>query len=344
MTRAIAIFILATVVLPAQNASRFVGRGPEIPRIGLLEIYGLRRVSEYRIRQVLKVKEGDPLPPSKGDVEERLNDIDGVVESHLEAVCCDEGRVILYVGIEERGATHFDIRDTPEGEATLPEEVTSTYRRLMEAAEIAARRGNTNEDLTRGHSLLADREARAIQDMLPALADSHLVELRRVLRDAFEESHRAASAYIVGYASKKNEIVNDLQYALRDADPSVRANAARGLAALAVLERLKPDSGVHVSPTWFIEMLNSLSFSDRNKAVWALQILTDKRDAPVLTQLRDRAMPALAEMARWKSLPHALPAFVLVGRIAGLSEEQIQDAWSRGDREKVIASALSSKR
>jgi hypothetical protein len=341
MTRAISILVLASAVLPAQN--RFAASGPQIPRIDVLEIYGHRKVSESKIRQVLKVKEGDPLPPSKGDVEERLNDIDGVVESHLEAVCCDDGKVILYVGIEERGATHFDIRDTPEGDATLPEEITATYRRLMEAAEIAARRGSTEEDLTRGHSLLADREARAIQDMLPALADSHLVELRHVLRDAFEESQRAAAAYIIGYANKKNEIVNDLQYALRDADPGVRANAAHGLAALAVLERLKPDSGVHVSATWFIEMLNSLSFSDRNKAVWALQILTDKRDAPVLTQLRDRAMPALAEMARWKSLPHALPAFVLVGRIAGLTEEQIQDTWSRGDREKVIASALKSK-
>jgi hypothetical protein len=47
----------------------------------------------------------------------------------------------------------------------------------------------------------------------------------------------------------------------------------------------------------------------------------------------------LVEMARWKTLAHALPAFILVGRVAGFTDEQIQDAWSRGDREKIIAAA-----
>jgi len=83
----------------------------QVPLIGTLDLYGVRKVSESRIRQTLGVKPGDPLPPSKGDTEERLDAIPGVVESHLEAVCCDQGKVILYVGIEERGAAHFDIRD-----------------------------------------------------------------------------------------------------------------------------------------------------------------------------------------------------------------------------------------
>ena len=55
--------------------------------------------------------------------------------------------------------------------------------------------------------------------------------------------------------------------------------------------------------------------------------------------LRVRALPALMEMARWKAPAHAIPAFMLVGRIAGLGEQQLEDAWSRGDRESVIAAA-----
>jgi hypothetical protein len=35
---------------------------------------------------------------------------------------------------------------------------------------------------------------------------------------------------------------------------------------------------------------------------------------------------------------------MLVGRAAGLSEQQIQDAWSRGDRESVITAATSKKK
>jgi len=40
----------------------------------------------------------------------------------------------------------------------------------------------------------------------------------------------------------------------------------------------------------------------------------------------------------------ALPAFILTGRVAGLTEQQIQDAWTRGDRESVSAAATGKKK
>ena len=39
-----------------------------------------------------------------------------------------------------------------------------------------------------------------------------------------------------------------------------------------------------------------------------------------------------------------LPAFVLTGRVAGLSEQQIQDAWTQGDRESVISAVAPRKK
>ena len=119
----------------------------------------------------------------------------------------------------------------------------------------------------------------------------------------------------------------------------VRSNAARSLVALSVLAKLDPSSDVRISATWFIEMLNSLSWSDRNRALWALQTLTDSRDPLVLDQLRTRALDALVDMARWKTLSHALPAFILLGRTAGMPEPDIQAAWTRGDRDSVISAA-----
>jgi hypothetical protein len=332
---------LTRFALLAAAAALCHGQAP--PRIGLIDIYGLRKVPEAKIRQALGAREGDPLPPSKGDVEERLNALDGVVESHLEAVCCDEGRMILYVGIEERGVVHFELRESPEGEVTLPEEVAVAYRSLSEALQNAARRGVAGEDLTRGHSLVSDPETRAVQETLPALADQHFSALRNVLRESYDETQRAAAADILAYSTRKAEIVNELQWALRDPDAGVRGNAAHGLAALAVYQRLRPESGVKVSSTWFIEMLNSLSWADRNKAVWALQILTDQSDAAVLEQIRIRALPSLVEMARWKAPAHAIPAFMLLGRVAGFTSQQLEDAWSRGDRESVIAAATRRK-
>ena len=39
------------------------------------------------------------------------------------------------------------------------------------------------------------------------------------------------------------------------------------------------------------------------------------------------------EMAQWKVLRYALPAFILAGRIAGMNEQEIQKAWTSGDRQ-----------
>jgi len=334
---------MLTVALPAQETATRPASSLGAPRIGVIDFYGLQKVPEARIRQALGVREGDFLPGSKGDAEEKIDRVSGVVESHLEAVCCDSGKMILYVGVEERGAAHFDIRDVPEGgDARLPDEILSTYRRFQETLAAAVRRGSTAEDLTQGQSRMADPSARAVQDMLPALVTDHLAQVRSVLRSSDDDDQRAAAAYVIGYAPNKKDIIDDLQYALKDPEPEVRGNAARNLTALAVRARLNPKEGIKIEPTWFIEMLNSLSWSDRNRALSALQILTDARDASALDQLRERSLQSLIEMARWKTLAHALPAFVLVGRVAGLSEEQIQAAWSKGEREKVIAAAVAA--
>jgi hypothetical protein len=231
------------------------------------------------------------------------------------------------------------LRDPPDKDVSLPPEIVSTYNRFLEAAQAAARRGSTEEDLTHGHPLMADGSARAVQEMFPALADQHLAEIREVLRNSDDEVQRAMAAYVLVYASRKSDVVNDLQYALKDADAGVRNNAARSLLALSVLAKLNPSSDVRISPTWFIEMLNSLSWSDRNRALKALQTLTDSRDPLVLDQLRTRALDALIDMARWKTLSHALPAFILLGRVAGMPEPEIQAAWTSGDREAVITAA-----
>lgn len=317
----------------------------QAPRIDTLDFYGLRKTTEAQVRAAIAVKEGDPLPSSKGDAEERLDEIPGVVESHLEAVY-DAGKMILYVGLEERGAPHFDLREAPEGDMRLPEKMLTEYRSFVEASAAASRAHITAEDLTEGDARSADPATRKVQDRFPLFATEHLAELRDVLRNSSDEEQRATAAYIIGYAPNKFDVINDLQYALKDADAGVRTNATRSLVAIEVLAKLEPKQGLRISPTWFIEMLNSLSWSDRNRAVGALQILTDKPDQSILDQIRDRALQSLIEMARWKTLAHALPPYLLLGRVMGLPEDQVQAAWTKGDREWVIAqaTALAAKR
>jgi len=170
------------------------------------------------------------------------------------------------------------------------------------------------------------------------------------LRTSGDAEHRAIAAYVIGYAPDKVAVVNDLQQALRDPDDTVRNNAMRSLGAISVLAMRKaqepkdpdqdPRTVLRVSPTWFIEMLDSLIWSDRTTAAVTLVTLTESRDAQVLAHLRERSAGVLAEMARWKHLPHALPAFILLGRAMGVPEDRIQQAWTSGDREAFIAGLL----
>jgi hypothetical protein len=315
-----------------------------LPRVGVLDYYGLHKITPTRIQRVLATKEGDPFPSSKADLEERLEQIPGVVRSHLEAVCCDGGKAVLFVGIEERGAAHFNFRTAPQGEVRLPEDIVAAYREFVAALETAVHHGNAGEDLRSGHSLMADPGSRAAQLRFEAIAERQLPALRAALRNSSDAEHRAMAAYIIGYAPKKREVVADLQLAVQDPDDGVRHNAVRALTAISILAGQNPDLEIQISPTWFVEMLNSVVWSDRSKAVTALLNLTESRPERVLALIRARALPSLAEMARWKSLTHAIGPYTLLGRVAGLSEQTIQDTWTNGGREAVIAKALKTAR
>jgi hypothetical protein len=312
------------------------------PRIGLIEIYGAHRVSEQKIRAALAAKVGDPLP-SREDAETRIDKVPGVLVSRIEAACCSQREMILYVGIEERDSPHVDYHDTPAGQVNLPTELFDGYRKLLDNAAASIRGHNADQDLTNGYSLMADPESRDLQlSFLPVVAEN-LALIDRVLRQSADSEQRAAAAYLLQYGPRgphtNKVIVNALQYGLRDREDDVRENAVRALHAVAVGAKLHPDQNIQIQPTWFVELMNSVVWTDRHDATLALVNLTDSRDPETLQLLRDRALPSVVEMARWHDLQHALPAFILAGRLAGLDENQIKAAWV-GDRESVLKQAL----
>jgi hypothetical protein len=314
--------------------------GAQAPRIGDINFYGLRKVTAARILSTLELTSGDRLPISKGDLEDRIGKIPGVAMARVEAVCCEGPDVTLFVGIEEKGVPLPALRTAPAGNATLPQELVDTYQEFVVAAARSAARGNAREDLAAGHSMMADPEARAAQERFAAFAADHRDLLRDVLRNAAEPDERAAAAVVIGYVPKKREVVDDLQYAIEDADESVRANAIRSLRAIAVLAAKEPDLGIRVSPTWFVEMLHSIVLSDQVQSAEALLTLTDRGDQATLDQIRSSALPDLAEMARWKTLRYALPPFLLLGRVAGMTDAELHQLWEKGERETVIRQAL----
>jgi hypothetical protein len=300
--------------------------GAQSPKIGEINFYGLRKLSGEKILSTLAIHSGDPLPPSKGDLEERLGEVAGVVDARVEAVCCQGPGTALFIGIEERGGPHFNTRGEPAGNATLPDDLLERYHDYLSATA----RSQTPE-------------ARRLEGTFSAFASDQMELLREVLRNSSEPEHRAAAATIAAFASKQAAVVNDLQFALQDPDETVRANAARALRDIAIQARKQSDTGIKIAPVWLVEMLNSLALGDRLQSVQALVVLTDQPNEAALDLVRTRALPALADMARWRTLEYALPAFLLLSRTAGIADEEIQKQWQNGDREAFIRKAVDKR-
>ncbi len=305
----------------------------QLPHVGEINFYGLRKLNPDKVLSAVSLRTGDRLPASKGDLEDRLERISGVVAARVEAVCCDGSQATLFIGIEERGAEHLDTHDAPAGAAVLPDDVLGQYRDYLSETGRAARTGAS-----------AGPAALKLEDGFRAFDEAHAALVRDVLRNSVDAEHRAGAALLMGFAPKKDDAIGDLQYALQDPDESVRANAARSLRGIAVQARKDLLPPPKIASVWLVGMLDSVVLSDRTQAVDTLLVLTDQVNAPVLSLLRERAFPALIEMARWKTLEYALPAYMLLGRASGIREQTLLDTWRKGDREREIKKAEDAAR
>jgi hypothetical protein len=324
---------------------RLLGADDPAGTIKIIDFYGLNKVNQQQARAVLGLHEGDPVPRQAShiaDAERRLSQIPGVARAALNTVHLDGNTTILYVGIEEVGAPRFDHRPAPNRNLHLPPEAVSLSERFDRAVQQAVLSNDAEDDMSQGHSLMKNPAARAVQEQILAYTAGHLEALRSVLRNAKDASQRAIAAEFLGYAPNKRLVVADLVSAVQDPDANVRNNATRALVAIANLAQAKPDSGISIPATPFIRMLHSVIWTDRNKALGVLQMLTEHRPAPLLSQIAKSALPNLVEMARWKA-SHGLAAFILLGRIAGLEDRAIFEHWEKGDRESVISKACAAR-
>ena len=136
----------------------------------MVEIYGAHKTSVEKIKHALGVGPGDAMP-SRESAEDRIGKIPGVLAARVEAACCEQRRMILYVGIEEKDAPHFDFHSTPSGDVTLAPGLADKYREFLDAVAGSIRGRNADEDLTNGYSLMADPECRNLQmDFIPLVA------------------------------------------------------------------------------------------------------------------------------------------------------------------------------
>lgn len=314
-------------------------QNPQFPAIGIIDFYGLGELSERQARESLQIKEGDSLPEDSDEARRRLESLPGVEEARLEIACCVGNKAILYVGIRKKGEPLIEFRSAPQGEVRLPQDVIQAGEGFQKAYSEAVLKGDPGEDHSYGHALTNDPATRAIQERFIAFAARDLKLLRNVLRNSADAQHRALAAQIIAYAENKQEIVNDLVDAMRDSAEVVRNNAMRALWIMPESTRQSPKKPIRIPPRPFIEMLNSIEWGDRNKSSLALHKITNLPAPDILSELRRKALPSLIEMARWKTPGHAKPPFVLLGRVAGFTEDEINAAWERGAHGSFIEAA-----
>lgn len=309
--------------------------------VGAIEIYGTTAVAPDEVRRALGVAPGDPVPAQGGPLRERLLNLPGVTDAAIHVVCCESGRSIVYAGVRDGSAPAMDVRPAPTGITTVPYELVTAEADFTAALGEAVERGQADEDHSAGHALMAYPPARAVQMRFIALAQMHEERLREVLATSRFPLQRALAAQVLAYLPDKTRAAEVLAPALRDASPAVRNDAARALWIIADFARDKPELRARIPGDAVIGMMQSLDWTDRNKASLVLMALTSARDSALLSAIDERIRPELEEMARWNT-QHALPAFVILGRVRGMSDEEIFAAWTSGEKARILGRRSSS--
>ncbi len=322
-----------------------VSASPQQRRIGEIEFYGYTDLDLSRLRSSLPVHEGDPISEEKileaaDQLREAVKQALGRDPTDVAPVCCDDhGNWMIYIGLPGSSVKSFDYNAAPKRSIRLPGEMVKLYDQSMDDLAVAVRQQQAQEDESRGYVLSAYPPLRAKQLTTRAYAIRHERLVRRALEFSSQPEQRWVAAHILGYARQSKQQRDALVRASRDISDTVRNNAVR---ALSVLAQSSAKVAARIPAGAFVDMINSGSWTDRNKGGWLLELLSARRDPKLMAQLRARSMESLIEMAQWRSAGHAHSARVLLGRIAGIEENRLQELVTAGRVEQIIESLKRS--
>jgi len=315
------------------QASSSAAASDSPPVIGSIDFFGLHTVSEAAMRDRLPFKEGDALldkshRPDGAAIAKAV----GVSQVTLAYICCTpEQKVMVYVGVAEKPARQVHASPAFIGTARLPDEMIRADDEMGAQIREAISRGQAREDDSQGHALGEYPPLRAVEQQVLDYARDHTALVWEVLATCPDERQRAVAAEVLGYAPDKRVAAVALARAVRDPSDGVRNNATRALGVIAGYAAAHPELGIRIDPQPFVDLLNSVTWTDRNKGLFVLMQLTAGRDPELLKYVDQRARPALIDMCRWKNPGHSTPACVILRRVVGLSEFSRVD-----DRSEVL--------
>ena len=333
--------ILVLIALLAIGRTAFAQ--PQKVKFGSVDFYGTSGISIPDLKNALGIKENSVIMMDKftsHDLSLRLKTVKSVKRVHIQLACCIQpGNLwMLFAGVSSLPFDNFAFNNHPVGLTKLPLEIESIHDQLNSAVYEGITHNDAAENDSMGHALFHYPPARVCQEKMIGYANDSvkLKLLKKVLRTSKYSDQRAIAAEVIAYAANKKDIIPDLLYALHDVDEDVRNNAARALGIIATYSNLNPSLDLKIPATGFVQLLNSIIWSDRNKALFALMPLTEKRDSALFEELRLQAKPSLIEMAHWKDGGHSYPAYLILGRMAGMPDDQISTAFSSPKKEEFL--------
>ena len=313
--------------------------------IGEIEFFGYSHLQLDRIKAALPLHEGEVIaiadvPAAKEKIKESVKREVGREPTDIAFNCCDNhGNLVIYIGLPGDSSRSIAHNPRPRGSARLPQSILDLYDRAM-ALTLEAIQKQPGEDSSRGYGLSAYPPLRERELAIREYAITSEFLIRRVLKSSAEAKQRQVAAHALGYGRQSRAQISALVHASRDENDAVRNNAVRALGVLAMSsERIS--ARIPAKP--FALMLNSGSWSDRNKAGRLLVILTRGRDPRLLRLLRLEALDSLVEMARWRDPTHASDARTILGRIGGIEEARLAEMVAAGNVDEIINAVRSGK-
>lgn len=311
-------------------------------RIGEIEFFGINGFDVGSIRASMPSVVGREVSKAELDqvkvaIGEAVRKVTGHSPTDVAVVCCDaRGMATIYIGLSNQMASGaFRYKPSPSGSVRLSDQAVRLYAATTQL-DIEALQKNATEDRSKGYALSMYPPLRAKQLVLRKYAITHEELVRRVALRSADSKQRAIAADIVGYARRSRSQISTLVSASRDPDEGVRNNAVRALGVLVEAGAVTVET---ISAGLFIDMLNSGTWTDRNKASHLLVVLSKRRDPRLQHQLRLRALASLIEMARWRDPKHADDARFILGRVAGLPENQLVKMVAGGEVEQIVSAA-----
>jgi hypothetical protein len=317
-------------------------------QVGVIDHYGTRTADvkfeeclPFRINDTIKfLTDSISYVNTKRQIVDCILNQPSIKQADISFVCCyEEGKWMAFIGTSDKPKADFNSNSKTK-DVRLPAEFTESYDSLMNLIVEAIQNGQATEDDSEGHALFDYPPCRKIQERFKVYAAHHLGLLRDVIQHSKYPHEREAAVTIIAYYHDKKDIVKDLEIGANDDHEGVRNDAVRALGIILNYAQRRSDIRISISPDPFIQLMQSISWTDRNKSSRVLLTMSDQRDPKLLKQLKETILQPLVDMAVWQSYGHAMPGYVMLGRIAGWTDQEIHESAKR-DRREMVAKMIS---